>query len=112
MRITNMSKSYSPPAFDLMNQLIDKDGMVPVYHKAGLCTRWIKEDGRETIDPTSVCYEFLIPANTMQTRLGTDAGGEFMHLTFPAPSGKYHNIVRAENGRLVMGDPKLPTWMY
>jgi hypothetical protein len=112
MRITNMSKNFVPPALDLMNQLADANGMVPVYHKTGLCTRWTNDGVRETLDPTSICHEYLVPAVSLQARLGTDAGGEFMHLAFPAQCGKWHNIVRAENGRLVMGDPKLPTWMY
>lgn len=106
-----MSIATTNAALSLAQGLVDKNGNVPLYHKAGLLTGWIDNGrGGSQLDPESKCHDFVIPLAQLKARTGNNAGGTITHLTYPASS--WHTIVRAENGRLVIGDPKLPTWMY
>lgn len=106
-----MTIATTNAALSLAQALVDKKGNVTLHHKTGLLTKWIPNGrGGEQLDPESKCHVFSVPLAQLNARTGNNAGGVITHLTYP--SGNVHTIVRAENGQLVIGDPKLPTWMY
>lgn len=103
-------RDQSVEAVRLVNLLQDKEGNVPVHHLAGVCTHWITRGTASWPDPESRINDLSIPSSKLTVRSGSDAGGEFKYLTYPS-NAQFHNIVRADNGRLVAGDPKRPNWM-
>ncbi|QBJ02687.1 hypothetical protein MZD04_gp160 [Pseudomonas phage Psa21] len=91
-------RNTSIATLKLAQLLVGADGMVPVHHKVGKCTRWLVEEGRQTLDPTSVTHDFRIPLASLQVRSGSDAGGDFIHLVTPSRGKSWFDIVRTEGG--------------
>jgi len=103
-------RDHSVEAVRLVNLTKDVEGNVSIYHEAGVCTHWITKGTASWPDPDSRVNELTIPWDKLTVRTGEDAGGEFKYLTYPS-NANFHNIVRAEKGRLVAGATSQPNWM-
>lgn len=104
-------RDYSVEALRRLHQLKDENDNVPVFHEAGVCTHWITKGTSSWPDPESRVNDLKIPLAQFSVRRSEDAGGEFTYLTYPS-SANFHNIVRADGGRLVAGSTSRPNWMY
>lgn len=121
-------RDYSVVPMLLVRKLTPQavDGMIPLHHIAGTCTKWINgRDDRGRFskpDPESFTHDLMVRLDTLEVRTHEDAGGPVTFLTFAT---KYHNkdgdhthtsydIIRHDDLRLTTGDPKktnhLPGW--
>lgn len=104
-------RDHSKAALALVPLLTDANGMVSVFHRSGTPTRWIQDGDVSRIDPESVVHMLSIPAADLQVREGVDNPfSGYRYLTYPS-KGSWFNIIRARDGRLEAGDPRLPSWI-
>lgn len=106
---------YAKPVLDFMATLSVVNGQVSVRHKTGRYTRMVPTtlpngDVREVFDTSSFTNEFMVDVNSLVVREGNNAGGHIRHVVING-NGRWYDIVRVDNGRLTIGDNKLPTWM-
>lgn len=104
-------RDYSVEALRLLRLVKDENDNVPVFHEGGVHTHWITKGTSSWPDPESRTHDLKIPTAQFSVRRSEDAGGEYTYLTYPS-SANYHNIVRADKGRLVAGSISRPNWMY
>lgn len=93
---------YTPATVALLAILSNGNSHVPVRHKVGRYTRYIKTpinatESRETPDLTSLTHEFAIPVADISVRQGMNAGGAFQHVVVKS-RGPWYDIIRATGG--------------